>query len=47
MTTGVSRVEGGRVESLFTPSKATPPGTPGSTPGPAKETKPSAPMKIN
>jgi lipopolysaccharide export system protein LptA len=54
MTTGVSRVEAdksskGRVESLITPSKAQPPGgQPGSTPGaPAKDAKPSAPLRIN
>jgi lipopolysaccharide export system protein LptA len=46
MTTGVSRVEGRRVESLFTPSKTPPGAQPGSTPG-AKETKPSGPLKIN
>jgi lipopolysaccharide export system protein LptA len=52
MTTGVSRVEAankGRVESLITPSKTQPPGgQPGSTPGaPAKDAKPSAPLRIN
>lgn len=46
MSTGVSRVEGGRVESLFSPSKP-PPALPGSTPGGGKEPKPSAPLKIN
>ena len=51
MATGVSRVEAGksgkgRVDALFKPN-APPPGAPGSTPGGAKETKPSAPMKIN
>ena len=51
MTTGVSRVEAGksgkgRVDALFKPN-APPPGAPGNTPGTAKETKPSAPLKIN
>jgi lipopolysaccharide export system protein LptA len=51
MTTGVSRVESGksgkgRVDALFKPNSP-PPGATGSTPAGAKETKPSAPLKIN
>jgi lipopolysaccharide export system protein LptA len=52
MTTGISHVEAGksgkgRVDALFKPGSQ-PSAQPGSTPsGPAKETKPSAPMKIN
>jgi lipopolysaccharide export system protein LptA len=53
MTTGISRVEAGksskgRVESLITPSKGPPGAQPGGAPGaPAKDAKPSAPLKIN
>jgi lipopolysaccharide export system protein LptA len=50
MATGVSRVESskgkGRVDALFKPN-APPSAATGSTPGGAKETKPSAPLKIN
>jgi lipopolysaccharide export system protein LptA len=51
MATGVSRVEAGksgkgRVDALFKPNSP-PPGATGSTPAGAKETKPSAPLKIN
>jgi lipopolysaccharide export system protein LptA len=51
MTTGISRVEAGksgkgRVDALFKPNSP-PPGAPGSAPAGAKETKPSAPLKIN
>jgi lipopolysaccharide export system protein LptA len=49
MTTGVSRVESsrGRVDALIKPN-APPSGQPGNAPGSgAKETKPSAPLKIN
>ena len=48
MATGVSRVESnkGRVDALFKPNS--PPGPPANAPGGgAKETKPSAPLKIN
>jgi lipopolysaccharide export system protein LptA len=53
MTTGVSRVEAGksgkgRVDALFKPNAPPPGAQSGSAPGAgAKETKPSAPMKIN
>ena len=45
MATGISRVEGGGVKALFKPNSP-PSSQPGSAPG-AKETKPSAPLKIN
>jgi len=48
MATGVTRVESnkGRVDALFKPNNSA--GAPGGQPGPgAKETKPSAPLKIN
>ena len=46
MTTGVSKVDSkGGVKALFKPNSP-PPGQPGSAPG-AKESKPSAPLKIN
>jgi hypothetical protein len=46
MTTGVSRVEGGRVDGLFLPKSQ--PGQPGGASGaPAKDAKPSAPLKLN
>jgi lipopolysaccharide export system protein LptA len=51
MTTGVSHVEAGksgkgRVDALIKPNSP-PPSATGSTPAGAKETKPSAPLKIN